>query len=1250
MEVRPKITALVWDSYAKSLRDAANELDIEVVPFTRMMIFEDPTLIDRIEKDMRESAVVILHMMGTDLLEPIERIVKRLPESVPVLSMGHDAMNYVYTTGPKEAAIRCQEYLGLNGRANCRGCLLYLMKTFLKRDVEVPAPISLPWHGIIHPNGERYDSIEDYLKVYKVKNAPWVGIIASRAQWNNDNTEVEYGLFERFEKKGYNVILVYGDGHTDKEQGMLGIADTVAKYMFKDGEFLPSALVKCTVLGFGAPSEFGTDRSKDFLRSLDVPVFQPVVPSSMSRKTFEESPGLKRDISFGITFQEFEGTIEPILIGFARQENESDAHRTLIPERTDHLVDRVIRRIELGKKQNRDKKVAFILNNYPCANADANVGEAHNLNVMDSLANILKRMKHEGYTVDAPDTGKGIIDYILSHKAMSDFRWTDSSEIERCGGVLHHMTVGEYREWFDTLSDKVKEDVIRVWGEPPGESMVRDGQILITGVRFGNIYMLVQPKRGCYGPKCDGTVCRILHDPVCPPTHQYLATYHWLDSILGVDAIVHTGMHGNMEYLPGKGTGLTADCYPDICIGTMPHLYIFDAGGAPAATLAKRRGYATIIDHMPPAIERVKAYGPIEELRVALEQYDSAKNDPLRAEEFHKILREAGIAVGMDSSDLEGKSLQETVKLCTEEYSRLTNTHVQIGMHVMGEQLDTHRKATLVTSVISAGEKSVCKTYAASKGIDYTKCLEEPDGIEPVTGRPNPIVVSDIYDGCLSMVESVLSGGSCPLGPLVEERIRSIAAKIDDSDEVGAFVHALGGGFTPAGPCGLLTHGREDVLPTGRNTFSIDPRGVPTKTSWRTGMILADKTIERYKADTGEMPETISLFWMSSDLMNDGGEMMSQMLYLMGARPVWGKGAQVEGFEIIPLEELGRPRIDVTVRSSGILMETFPACLDLLDNAVIAISALDEPPESNFVKKHTLASMADGIPGEDATARIFSSAPGSSTSGVPLAIYANAWKTERDLADIYVATNGYAYGNNRNGKPLHRQFMNSLSSTSVSYTKIGTDEYDILGSPGFFGNIGGMAIASKIITGKDIKSYFGDTRVSGAAGVHTLKDEIRRVTKVRLLNPQWIEGMKAAGYQGAAEIMKRSGRVYGYGATTDAVDDRIFDDIARTFVNDPEMREFFRENNPFAGEELARRLLEAAERGFWKADPEVLEKLKNNYLVFEGDLEGIAGDGEYQGSSTEIASYADVEAWKESNGKVMDSVKTMMDGKTARTD
>ncbi len=1240
------VTALVWDSYAKSFRDAGNDVGADVRPFTRMMVADGPETLDRLRESAMESDIVIAHMMGNELPEEIADVLKALPESIKVLSMGKDPLAYVYTTGPKEAALKCREYLGYNGRENCRRCLLYLMKTFGGMDVEVPDPLPLPSHGIFDPSGTRYDSLEEYIGNHGARDAPWVGIIASRAAWINDNYDVEAEIFRNFESRGYNVIMIFAGARTVPSEDILGLADAVAKYMFRDGKFLPSAIVKCSVLQFGESSEFGKEHSDSFLRTLNVPIFQPIIPSSMSRKTFEESPGLKRDVAFAVTFQEFEGTIEPILIGFAREDPGSDTHRTPIPERVDYLVKRVIRRMELQTKPNRDKKVAFILNNYPCANADANIGEGHNLNVMESLANILLRMKDEGYTVDAPETGKGIMDYILAHKAVSDFRWTDSSEIERCGGVLHHMTVAEYREWFDTLSDKVRADVIRVWGEPPGESMVRNGDILITGVRFGNVLMLVQPKRGCYGPKCDGTVCRVLHDPVCPPTHQYLATYHWLDSIFKTDAIVHTGTHGNMENLPGKGVGLTADCYPDICIGTMPHLYIFDAGAVPPATAAKRRGYGTLIDHMPPAMERVKAYGPIEDLRIALNQYESSKNDPLRAEEYHKILRDAGLKAGLDASDLDGKDLQETVKLCTEEYSRLTNTHVHIGLHVMGEKPDTHMKATLIMSIIASGEKSVCGALASSRGIDYTAVESEPDGIEPVTGKPNGLVMSDIYDECLSIVESVLSGGDCPLGPLVQERILSISSKIDDSDEIGAFINALAGGFTPPGPCGLVTRGREEVLPTGRNPFIIDPRGIPTRASWKTGVILGDKTIEKYKDDTGEIPESVSLFWMSSDLMNEGGEMMSQMMYLMGVKPVWAKDGQVEGFEIIPLEELGRPRIDVTVRCSGILMDTFSNCLDIMDDAVVAVSALDEPPESNFVKKHTLASMADGIPEEDSTARFFSSAPGAVGSGVPLAIYANAWKTERDLADIYIATNGYAYGNNRNGKPLHQQFMSALSSTSITYTKMGNDEHDILGSGGFFGNIGGMSNATKIITGRDIRSYFGDTRFPGAAGVRTLKDEVRRITKARLLNPQWIEGMKAAGYQGAAEIMKRSGRVYGFGATTDAVDDRIFDDMARTFVNDPEMREFFRQTNPFAGEEIARRLLEANERGFWKADPEVLEKLKNNYLVFEGDLEGIAGDGEYQGSSTEIAAYGDVDAWKASNGKVMDSVREMMDRRT----
>lgn len=1246
----PIITAFVWDSYVRCLADAAREIGVDLRAFTRMSVSDSMEEYRRFESSASESDLVIVHLMGNDAPEYVDRVLNNLPATVKVLSFGKDPMTFAYTTGPKEAALKCYEYLSLNGRDNVKGCLLYLLKTIFDEDVDVPEVIKTPMQGILDSKGTRYDSLEDFIeKNPPIPDAPWVGIITSRTSWVNDNCDIEYELVKGFRRNNVNSILVYSSPRTIPEEDMLGLADSVMKYMVFDGRFLPSAMVKCTVLLYGKASAFGRETEDGFLRSLDVPVFQPVIPSSMTRKTFVDAPGLKRDVSYDITFQEFEGAIEPILIGFSREDTQSESHRKPIAERTKHLIDRVIRRIRLREIPNREKKVAFILNNYPCAGAEANVGEAKNLNVMDSLANIFREMRARGYTVNAPDTGKGIMDCVLEHKALSDFRWTNATEIERCGGVLYHMSQKEYSEWFCTLSEKVREDVKKTWGEPPGEAMVTDGAILITGVSFGNVLVMVQPKRGCYGPKCDGTVCRILHDPVCPPTHQYLATYHWLDSVWGADAVVHTGMHGNLERLPGKTAGLTSDCYPDICIGTMPHLYIFDAGSPPAASAAKRRSYATLINHLPPAMERVKAYGPYEDLRVTLEGYESAKDDPLRATEYRKMLVKAGLAAGMDAKDLsEEKSLEDILKICTEEYTRFTSTRVAIGLHVMGSRMSVRERASMIVSILSYGKESLCIPVAALKGIDYETLETEPEYVDSKMGRPNAVVAAEVYDETVASVESVLEGRDSPFDRQTVDKIIDISKRIDDSDEIGAFLHSLDGGFTPPGPSGLITRGRPEILPTGRNPFIIDPRGIPTRTSWRTGIVLAEKTIEKYMQDTGRMPETVSMFWTSSDLMNDGGEMMCQILYLIGVRPVWSKDGQVTGFDIIPTEELGRPRIDVTVRGSGILLDTFGECADLVDSAFVAVSALDEDEDSNYVKKHTLQSIAEGIPAEDATARLFSSAPGSATSGVPLAIFANAWKTERDLADIYVATNGYAYGNDRNGKPMHQQFIRSLSSTSVSYTKMGTDEYDILGSPGFFGNIGGMAIAAKTITGKEIKSYFGDTRNPGNAGVRTLKDEIRRVVKTRLLNPQWIEGMKSSGYQGAAEIMKRSGAVYGYGATTDSVDDRIFDEIAETFVNDPEMQRFFRDNNIFAGEEIARRLLEASERGFWKADPEVLEKLKRNYLEFEGDLEGMAGDSEYQGSSTEIAAYYDVDAWKESNGKVMDSVRKMMDSNSSR--
>ncbi|MBO4797275.1 MAG: cobaltochelatase subunit CobN, partial [Candidatus Methanomethylophilaceae archaeon] len=475
-----------------------------------------------------------------------------------------------------------------------------------------------------------------------------------------------------------------------------------------------------------------------------------------------------------------------------------------------------------------------------------------------------------------------------------------------------------------------------------------------------------------------------------------------------------------------------------------------------------------------------------------------------------------------------------------------------------------------------------------------------------------------------------------------EREIINISDSIDRSDELGSFIHALDGGYTEAGPSGVITRGRADILPTGRNFYSADPKKLPNRSSWRVGVLLAENTVKKYLEDTGELPETVAFFWMSGDLLASGGEQMAQILYMMGAAPVWSSDGQVNDVRIVPLKELGRPRIDITVRTSGILRDNFIHCIDLIDTAVRRIAELDESSEENFVRKHVLESCGKGTAYESSTARLFSAPPGSYVSGVNLAVYASAWKTEKDLAEIYIASNGYAYGNGRNGAESHEQFAYSLSKVSVTYNKIASDEKDLLGCCCYFSNHGGMTAASRYLSGKDVKAYYGDTREPDDINVHTLADEIRRVVRTKLLNPKWIDGMKEHGYKGGADMMKRIVRVYGFEATTNEVDDWIFDDIASTFVNDEEMREFYKENNPYALEEIARRLLEAEARGLWNADRETLEQLKENYMSIESWMEDLVTEGEHQGGNIDIVSPEDVKEWNGHMAPIISKVNSFL--------
>ncbi|MDD1728862.1 MAG: cobaltochelatase subunit CobN, partial [Methanospirillum sp.] len=592
--------------------------------------------------------------------------------------------------------------------------------------------------------------------------------------------------------------------------------------------------------------------------------------------------------------------------------------------------------------------------------------------------------------------------------------------------------------------------------------------------------------------------------------------------------------------------------------------------------------------------------------------------------------------------------LEELVAKAHESLSRIRNTQIQNGMHIFGEVPSGEKRLDFINSIIrfDAGDPSPRRIIADILGFDLTDLLNHPDHWSDVYQKSYGALLEYLESVTKQFITGVLAD------PLIHEfgqifsqhltgeqtkdlesikvRILDINERLESSKEIESLLHGFEGKYIPPGPSGLISRGHEEVLPTGRNFYSLDPYRVPTQASWRVGQRLADALVKKYQDEEGSIPENVAFYWMAGDIMSADGEMYSELLWLLGVKPVWQTGGQVKSFIVVPLEELNRPRIDITIRTSGILRDNFSNCYELVDEAVMTVAALDEPVDKNFIRKHALKRMEeDGVTLRDATLRIFSSRPRTYGNGVNLAVLASAWKTEADLADIFVAWNGYAYGKGIQGKQAHVDLAANLSTVSVTFNKVQSDEYDLLGCCCYFGTHGGMTAAARHYSEHEVKPYYGDTREPESIGVTDLSDEIRRVVRTKLLNPRWIEGMKEHGYKGASDMMKRITRVYGWEASTQEVDDWIFDDIAETFVNDEEMRQFFEENNPYALEEIARRLLEANQRGLWEADPQVLDELKNNYLQIESWMEEQVGEGDFQGGSVDIITSDEISTWGE---------------------
>ena len=772
---------IAWQSYYNILLKAAKNIKgIDIKIYSAMALEKDEEKLNSALRDIENAKLIFLYRSNETVWEYIEEKIKQGVDA-KIICLSHDPSYWLLSNVDKETIAKAYNYLVINGEKNVTNMLKYLLRKCLSFPVEYEEPEKIPWEGIYHPDSKRiFLSIDDYLRWYKPKDAPFVGILFSRHYLINENLELEDLIIRGLEKRGINVIPAFSYSLKDDSLGTKGNDEVVKEFFIdKDGKPRIDAFIKLTSFFLGQKK--GSDlQGKDvaeggveLLKRLSVPCFSPI---SSYYKTIDEweseKEGLNQDIGWSIAMPEFEGIIEPILVAAQIQGSDDTRKKTPINDRVEKFLERVIRWIELRRIPPEKRKVAFILHNNPCASVEATVGAGAHLDTLESVARILKRMKEVGYKVRVPEDGKALIKEIMDKKAISEFRWTTVDEIVEKGGAIAFVEKEKYLEWFDELPDKAKKRVIDAWGRPPGEwkdgippAMLYDGKIVITGISYGNAICCVQPKRGCAGARCDGQVCKILHDPDVPPPHQYIATYKWISREFGAHVIIHVGTHGSLEFLPGKGTGLSSSCFPDICIDTIPHLYIYNSDNPPEGTIAKRRSYAVLVDHMQTVMTGSGLYEDLEELDRLVSEYEQVKvKDRAKAHALEHIIMDTIKKTNLDKGikNIDSMSFDEIVREIHGRLSRIRNTQIQDGMHIFGEVPKGERKVDLIYSILrydTGDGPSIRREVAKMLGYDLAELISNQERIDEKEKKSYGEILERIDMMCKEIIKQVLMEG-----------------------------------------------------------------------------------------------------------------------------------------------------------------------------------------------------------------------------------------------------------------------------------------------------------------------------------------------------------------------------------------------------------------------------------------------------------------------------------------------------------
>lgn len=1111
-------------------------------------------------------------------IKTIQGIVETAGKIVP-LGPVRDASNY----------IKIAKYWRYGGTENLQNLLILLLREYLGCDLPRAAdPLPFPEYGIYH-RGRFLDSLDALLPHLNPDRAS-IGVLFYGNMHFDQCIPVLNALYERL--GDLNIIPVFSDGIHNLR--------AIRSFFLRDAPVI-DAMINLTWFRMnGGPLGGDPELTKSLLKELDVPVFAPVSMYQSCIDDWERSDaGLSPTESImAVIWPELDGCAEPIPCCGVRSFMIDDMEVrevASIDDRITRIASRIRSWVHLRREENSRKRIALIIYNYPPG--EENLGRASYLDVFASLKRLLYTMRDAGYRLNIPDAELDRLFYGTA--AVNTGKWLHpETTLSECPS----MSLEEYMQAFRSLPEELQREIVDFWGEPPGEVMVSGGKILIPGLDLGNVFIGVQPAR----PPLEGIDLKeISHDKTKPPHHQYIAFYHWLQRIWRADAVVHIGTHGLAEFMKGKELALSSRCYPDLLIGDMPNLYFYHVVNTSEVVIAKRRLYATTISYNSPPYTDAGLYEGYVELEELIDEhsqavtYDHSRADRLRERIFKRA----------EELNIRARSIDEIQDMLYEMKRRI----IPRGLHVLGESYrreDLESFMRLLLRYDRDGVRSLNSIVAEALGLDYRELLKSRsrklDEIDRICSEITGIAMGGSDRGYPLEIKGYLSD---ELKKTLSYGLETVRRYSDNSIEIKNFIRGLDGRFIEPSVGGDIIRSPH-ALPTGRNLVQFDPTRIPTPDAIKRGEEIAENTLRTYLDRAGSYPNMVGIILWGFETTKTGGESIGQILSYLGVRLERDPGSPAVRIVPVPLEELGRPRVDCLVNICGFFRDMFPNVVQLLDRAFALVSSLDEPLDMNYVRKHTLENMngliRKGMEEQQARAlakgRIFGPRAGEyGTRMLPL-VEDSVWRTEEELAEVYASSMSHIYTEGIHAAQQLELYRSNISRVDLVSQIRDSHDWEFVDLDHYFEFFGGLSSAVRSARGRDPVMLVSDT-TGEVIRTSDIRSAVEMGVRTRLLNPRWIDGMLAHRFHGAQQIADRMENMLGLAATTHSVENWVWSSIAERYIFDEVTRNRLLENNRFAAVKMAEWLMEAYRRGYWKAEDDELERLRKSYLEMEGEIE-----------------------------------------------